>query len=94
VILFAVETAMRRGEIAGLTWGGVDLVRRTAGLDETKNGEQRMVPLSSRAVEIWRDLQTPGTQALSSAYRLPTLLATGFVARVEPQGPRACAAPP
>jgi integrase len=57
VIRFAVETAMRRGEIASLTWDRVDMTRRIAALDETKNGEPRVVPLSSRAVEILKELR-------------------------------------
>ena len=49
---FAVETAMRQGEIAGMTWDLVDLKKRTVTIPETKNGEKRIVPLSSEAVRI------------------------------------------
>lgn len=52
VIRWALETAMRREEISSLTWNNIDLVRRTAHLPRTKNGEARTVPLSSRALEI------------------------------------------
>ena len=51
VIRLAVETAMRRGEIVGLRWENLDLVRRVAHLPETKNGASRDVPLSPAAVE-------------------------------------------
>jgi integrase len=47
---FAIETAMRRGEIVGLVWEDVQVSRRCALLRETKNGEMRTVPLSSRAL--------------------------------------------
>ena len=47
VIRFALETAMRRGELAGMTWEMVDLKKRTVTLPETKNGQKRIVPLSS-----------------------------------------------
>ena len=50
--LFALETAMRSGEIVGLRWADVDVHRRTAKLGRTKNGQTREVPLSTRAVEI------------------------------------------
>lgn len=50
IIWLAVETAMRRGEIATLRWEHVDLTRRVAHLPATKNGTTRDVPLSSRAV--------------------------------------------
>ena len=49
---FAVETAMRQGEIAGMTLPIVDLKKRTVTLLETKNGEKRIVPLSTEALRI------------------------------------------
>lgn len=53
-ILFALETAMRREEIASLAWREIDLKKRTAHLPKTKNGDARTVPLSRRAVAILR----------------------------------------
>ena len=50
--LFACETAMRAGEICGLTWDRLDLERRVARLDRTKNGTSRAVPLSTEAVRL------------------------------------------
>lgn len=54
--LFACETAMRAGEICGLTWDRLDLERRVARLDRTKNGQARSVPLSTAAVDLIRAL--------------------------------------
>lgn len=48
----ALETAMRRGELLALEWRHVDLEARIALLPMTKNGESRIVPLSSRSVAI------------------------------------------
>lgn len=56
VVKLALETAMRRGELLSLLWENVDLKRRTAHLPETKNGEARTVPLSTKAVKIFRSL--------------------------------------
>lgn len=56
LVLFALETAMRRGELLALHWVDIDLNRRTARLHETKNGESRMVPLSSAAAAILKEL--------------------------------------
>jgi integrase len=50
--LFALETAMRAGEIVGLRWENVRLHERYVILPRTKNGDRREVPLSKRAVEI------------------------------------------
>jgi integrase len=49
--LWAIETAMRAGEICALT--GADVTGRVAHLRMTKNGTSRDVGLSPRAVEIW-----------------------------------------
>ena len=56
IVLFAIETAMRRGEILSLEWRHVDLESRTAFLPETKNGDSRTVPLSEKALNILREL--------------------------------------
>ena len=56
IIVWALETAMRRAEITGLRWDHIDLRRRTAHLPETKNGTPRTVPLSPGALEVLRDL--------------------------------------
>ena len=59
LVLLALETAMRREELVSLTWGQVDFQRRTATLfaSGTKNQTARTIPLSPRALEIFRDLQ-------------------------------------
>jgi len=48
--LFAIETAMRAGEIASIRPESVN--EKTVFLKDTKNGTSRLVPLSSRAREI------------------------------------------
>lgn len=53
---FALETAMRRGEIIGLKWNQIDLETRIAFIPLTKNGESRTVPLSSNAIAILKSL--------------------------------------
>lgn len=55
--LFAIETAMRAGEICHLTWANIDLGRRIAHLPMTKNGHSRDVPLSRRAIELLNQLK-------------------------------------
>lgn len=50
--LIALETAMRQGEILGLSPGRVNLQARYVELTHTKNGDARKVPLSSRAVDL------------------------------------------
>lgn len=50
--LFAIETAMRAGELCALTKD--DVTGSVARLHMTKNGLPRDVPLSARALEIWK----------------------------------------
>ncbi len=49
IVRFAIETAMRQAEIMGLTWDRIDFRNHTAFLQDTKNGESRLVPLSVAA---------------------------------------------
>lgn len=50
--LLAIETAMRQGEILGMTAKWVNLRERFVHLPKTKNGSTRNVPLSKRAGEL------------------------------------------
>lgn len=51
-ILFAIETAMRAGEICNATWENLNLKQRLLHIPTSKNGYPRDVPLSSKAIEI------------------------------------------
>lgn len=53
---FSVETACRQGEALKLNWADVDLSRRFAVFRGTKNGEDRVIPLSSKAISVLRSL--------------------------------------
>lgn len=52
VVRFAIETAMRRGEILSLRYRDVDIERCSVVIRESKNGHSRTIPLSSLAVAI------------------------------------------
>ena len=56
LLVLAIETAMRLGELVALEWGNVNLADRTATLEDTKNGERRVVPLSPAAVKVLEGL--------------------------------------
>ena len=56
IVLLALETGMRRGELQKLLWKDVDLIKCTAQLFDTKNGEDRTIPLSSRAIATLKAL--------------------------------------
>ncbi|GAB6083820.1 site-specific integrase [Desulfuromonas carbonis] len=47
VLLFALNTGCRKGEILGLTWDRVDLAHGFITLDKTKSGERREIPINA-----------------------------------------------
>lgn len=55
IVVLALETGMRRSEVTSLRTDQVDLDRRVARLDVTKNGSARTVPLSRRAAEVLQE---------------------------------------
>jgi integrase len=55
VVVLALSTGMRQGEIMNLEWRDVDLQRGWITLRETKNGERRGVPLTGRALELIKE---------------------------------------
>lgn len=50
IVIIALSTGMRLGEIRNLRWSDVDLERGWITLHQTKNGERRGVPLAGRAL--------------------------------------------
>jgi len=54
VIVFAIETAMRRGEIMNMKWCDINFDKNTLYIDETKTDSPRTIPLSKVAMEVLR----------------------------------------
>lgn len=59
VIVFAIETGLRRGEIQTLRWSSVNIEGRTVKIESlnSKTLKSRLVPLSLRAVETLTQLR-------------------------------------
>ena len=64
IVILALSTGMRRGEIMNLKWSDADLVNGAILLQATKNGERRYIPLLGKALELLRAKYT--TQAADS----------------------------
>lgn len=60
IAILAVETGMRRSEIASVEWEHINLSKRTLLIPITKNGEAREVPLSPVALDLLRTLKQEG----------------------------------
>ena len=56
LVIIAVETGMRRGELLGLTWNDIYFNNMIARLEMTKNGTPRDVPLSPKAIKTLKSL--------------------------------------
>jgi integrase len=56
VVILAIETAMRLGEIINLKWSDINITYRFAIIYETKNGEMRKIPLSNASLDTLKTL--------------------------------------
>lgn len=54
LVLLSILTAMRFGELIKLKWEDVDFNLKTITLRTTKNGDQRVIPLTQAAEEIFK----------------------------------------
>lgn len=56
IVIAALHTGARRGELLGLTWEDVDFEQRLLVFRNTKNGEDRDVPLNDTLVALLKSL--------------------------------------
>jgi len=68
LLILAIETGMRRGEILGLRWSDISHNRRVITLALTKNGCGREVPLSQRAFDALMDWKERGSVDQSTVF--------------------------
>jgi Site-specific recombinase XerD len=54
ILITALNTGMRRGEILGLRWDQVDLKHGFILLDKTKSGKRREIPINQTLLETFR----------------------------------------
>ena len=57
LVVMALTTGARQGELLSLTWTDIDFKAKTATLLETKNGESRVLTLPSPALKLLRQHQ-------------------------------------
>ncbi len=52
IIVFALNTGLRQGELLSLEWPRVNLFRKTILIQKTKNGKPKTVPLNRNAMDV------------------------------------------
>ena len=68
LILIALETGLRQGELIKLLWKDVDLDSRLLKVRDTKNGEDRVIPLSNKSLSILESLPRPGKTVFNASH--------------------------
>lgn len=79
LVLMAITTGARKGELLGLRFGDLDLTARTAELARTKNGDRRVLPLHEAVIAELRrtgigrpeELIFPGRRGLPRVIEAP-----------------------
>lgn len=78
IVVLALSSGMRSGEIVGLKWRDVDLVNGKAILHQTKNGDRRVVPILGYALDTLK--QHAASNGFSNEYIFPNTYGDGPIA--------------
>lgn len=73
IVVIALSTGMRRGEILGMRWQDVDFEKKLVVLPKTKNGSIRYVPIVGIAHQVLRTLADEETILDPSHHVFPSL---------------------
>lgn len=65
ILILALNTGMRIGEILNLTWDRMDMAYGIITVDDTKGGEVRSIPINSSLIEVLRTLEKHGKYVFS-----------------------------
>ncbi len=68
IIIMALNTGMRRGEILNLKWQDVDFERRIISVKKTKSGRTRSIPINDSLLNILEDLDQNGDKVFPYTY--------------------------
>ncbi|MDT8440648.1 MAG: site-specific integrase [Desulfuromonadales bacterium] len=71
IVVLAISTGMRRGEILGIRWGDIDFDRGQVVLHKTKNKERRTVAITGLALEVLIKARTGEEKVSDFVFRRP-----------------------
>jgi integrase len=72
LVLLALTTGARKGELLGLRWQDVDLEQGLLHIATTKNGDPKALPLTPAAADELRRLRGAPTRLVFASDRVPT----------------------
>lgn len=75
LVLLALSTGARVGELMALTWRNVDLMKGTVYFEKTKNSDPRLVPLAAIAHETlheWAKVRRMDTDLVFPSWEIPS----------------------
>lgn len=72
LVLLAITTGARRGELTHLKWADVDLKKGRALVHESKNDEPRTLPLAGSALEALRELKLKNSARSEYVFAQPS----------------------
>jgi integrase len=72
LVLLAISTGARRGELIHLKWSDIDLKAARATVHDTKNGDPRVLPLVGKALETLREMKLQASAKSEYAFPQPS----------------------
>ena len=79
LVMVALTTGARRGELLRLTWGDIDFDRQIASVNQTKNGDKKNLPLIPSVIDELNKFKTSNPQELVFASKRRPDSAFSFV---------------
>ena len=71
LVMMALTTGARKGELLGLRWRDVDLTRALASCGRTKNGDPKVLPLVPAVIELLRGCEGKNEALVFGSARTP-----------------------
>ncbi len=71
IMVFAMNTGMRQGEILNLQWQDVDFARGTLIVMKSKNGTRRTIPLNTKVFDLLAAKQSTSGGSRGPVFRTP-----------------------
>ena len=91
LIIVAINTGMRRGELLALQWEQVDLHSNTITIKQSKNGKVRHIPINKKAQEALENIPEPHEEHVFVYRGLPVkAIKTAFSGAVRRAGIAHC----